>query len=87
MEFIIKYWDSDHGGMRTELTRTEFYNGTHELAVKHAENQKSPWGFNYTFGENEGHGKATIIEKPHGVVDRMKQIEILEEQIRLLEME
>lgn len=45
--FKIAYYDADGGGMRDELTRTEYFEGTFTEAEAHVRAQKSPWGFNY----------------------------------------
>lgn len=62
MLYRIRYYDSDHGGMRDELTNEELFEGTFPEAEAHAANQKSPWGFNYTVGTGKYHGTAVIDE-------------------------
>ena len=77
-EFEIEYYDSDHGGMYTLFTKSEFFIGDHADAVALVESQKSPWGFNYTVSQRPEHGKAIITPLPAGVIELREKIAQLE---------
>ena len=62
MIYKIKFYDSDHGGMRIELKKTKIFQGTYKQAGMFVESERSPWGFYYKVGEYVQHGVATITK-------------------------
>lgn len=67
--FKVKFYDSDHGGMRTELTKTSIFEGEFEDVVDAIENTQSPWGFKYEVHDSPRHGCAVIQRVTKEIVD------------------
>lgn len=85
--FEIRYYISDHGGMRDELDRVEHFEGTYEEAVEKVENTNTGWGFNYRVipvEEYHGHGCATIVEVNKRVPELIAEIERLQKELETL---
>lgn len=85
--YEIKYYVSDYGGMRDELDKVEYFEGTYEEAVERVGNTDTGWAFNYSVaeeGEYAGHGKATIKEVTEREVNLVNKIEELQKELAIL---
>jgi hypothetical protein len=85
MEFFkVKFYDSDGGGMRTELSKTIDFQGTFEEVVNMIETTKSPWGMMYQVHNEARHGCAVIKQVTSAIVGTENEINAL--QIKLNEL-
>ena len=86
-EFIINYYDADHSGTYTNLTKQENFSGSYKNACIYAHSQKSPWGFFYKISTQKKHGYAIITETTLKAIILEKKIAVFEKKIAVLEKE
>ena len=85
--FEIKYYGTDYGGMRDELDKVEYFEGTYEEAVEKVENTSYGWGGFYKVGKNSeytGGGKAFIKEITTREIDLVNKIAELQRELEIL---
>ena len=79
--YNIKFYDSDGGGMRDDLTREVNFKGTLDEAIAEVENTHSPWGFMYTVSENPGHGRAVIKQINEDIYKTEIELKLLQDKL------
>lgn len=60
MLYEIKFYDCDHGGMHTELTSEEYFDGSREEVEAHVKSKDSPWGYKYRVTKQSRPGAGVI---------------------------
>ncbi|PNV85598.1 MAG: hypothetical protein C0610_11055 [Desulfobacteraceae bacterium] len=79
--FKVKFYDSDHGGMRTELTKVINFRGTWEEVVALIEGTLSPWGFYYKVNDIPCHGSAVVQEVNENIYKTEIELEMVQAKL------